>query len=92
VTYNYDTAASNGLGRLVSVVSGIATTTYGEYDQMGRVTSSTQVTGRIWRSRACQIRRTLASLTPAAAAIKRVLQWVALAGFSWVVMRTLALT
>jgi len=33
------------------------------------------------------MRRTLASLIPTAAAMVRVDQWVALAGFSWVVLR-----
>src|SRR5260370_38580805 len=38
----------------------------------------------------CQIRRTLFSLRPVAAAIVRVLQWVALRGFSRVVFRITA--
>jgi hypothetical protein len=45
VTYYYDTASPNGLGRLASVVSGTATATDGGYDQMGRVTSSTETLG-----------------------------------------------
>ena len=45
MTYSYDTASPNGKGRLASVVSGIATTTYGGYDSMGRVTSSTETLG-----------------------------------------------
>jgi hypothetical protein len=36
---------------------------------------------------ACQMRRTVVSLSPVAAAIVRVLQWVALNGFSCVVLR-----
>src|SRR6266852_5572331 len=39
-----------------------------------------------------QMRLTDASLRPAAAAILRVLQWVASLGFSWVVMRTICCT
>ena len=45
VTYSYDTASPNGLGRLASVVSGTATTSYGGYDQVGRVSSSTETLG-----------------------------------------------
>src|ERR1041385_1564324 len=40
----------------------------------------------------CQMRRTLFSLSPAASAIVRVLQWVALTGFSCVVLRTTSCT
>lgn len=44
VTYTYDTLV-NGKGRFSSVGSSVSTTTYGGYDVMGRVTSSTQTTG-----------------------------------------------
>src|SRR5215831_12037094 len=40
----------------------------------------------------CQIRRTLFSLRPAASAMVRVLQWVALSGFSRVVLRITSCT
>ena len=47
VTYSYDgSGVSNGKGRLASVVSGVTTTKYVNYDQMGRVWASSQsITG-----------------------------------------------
>lgn len=43
VSYVYDTLA-NGRGRLSSVSTSVSATSYGGYDDMGRVTSSTQTT------------------------------------------------
>ena len=47
VTYTYYTNANgvpNGIGRLASVANSVSTTTYGSYDQLGRVTASSQST------------------------------------------------
>jgi YD repeat-containing protein len=44
VSYLYDTVA-NGKGHLSSTTNGISVTAYDSYDQMGRVTASTQTTG-----------------------------------------------
>jgi len=44
VTLSYDSAA-NGLGRLASVSSSVSTVTFGGYDSMGRVTSSSVTIG-----------------------------------------------
>lgn len=43
VTYTYDTLL-NGKGRLTSVVSSVSTTSYGEYDALGRIKQSSQTT------------------------------------------------
>jgi hypothetical protein len=45
-----------------------------------------------WRPWACQMRATVALLTPKASAIVRVLQWVAPFGVVWVVACTMACT
>ncbi|HKC66041.1 MAG TPA: RHS repeat-associated core domain-containing protein, partial [Pyrinomonadaceae bacterium] len=46
VTYQYDTAGiSNSKGRLTSVISSVSTTSYGQYDALGRVRQSSQTTG-----------------------------------------------
>src|SRR5207248_5956580 len=45
VTYSYDaTGVANSIGRLTSVSSSVSTTSYGSYDALGRVKSSTQTT------------------------------------------------
>ncbi len=43
VTYTYDSLL-NGKGRLTSVVSSVSTTSYGEYDALGRIKQSSQTT------------------------------------------------
>jgi YD repeat-containing protein len=45
VTYTYDAAGvTNSKGRLTSLSSSVSTTSYGEYDALGRVKQSTQTT------------------------------------------------
>ena len=44
VTYRYDTN-TNGVGRLASVSNGNSTTSYPEYDALGRIVQSVQTTG-----------------------------------------------
>ena len=44
VTYSYDTN-TNGVGRLASVSNGNSTTSYPEYDALGRIVQSVQTTG-----------------------------------------------